>query len=108
MVNSYSFINIIDNNYYKILEEITIEWYEYSTHISGRDIIIEKDYMYFYTNSNVKKVYNIEDIGRTIQKIESTHYRSDILKQKELNNYRLIFDTLQKYERQKKLTFLLN
>jgi hypothetical protein len=108
MVNSYSFINIIDNEFYKILEEFKIEWYEHSLHKSGRNIIVEKDWTYFYTNSNVKKVYSIEDIRLTLQKIESTPYRSPILKEQELTNYRTIYDALLKHERQKKLTLILN
>jgi hypothetical protein len=107
MENSYSFIRV-DDDFYKVLKEIPIKWYEYSLHRSGRDIILEKDWEYFYTNSNVEKTYTIEDIRRTIKKIESTPYRSDNLKELELTNYRKIFDTLQKYERQKKLTLILN
>ena len=108
MVNSYSFINIINNEFYKVLEEVSINWYEHSLHRSGRDIIVEKDWVYFYTNSNVKKVYSIEDISRTIKKIESTPYRSAKLKEMELTNYRTIFDTLLKHERQKKLDLILS
>jgi len=108
MVNSYSFINIINNEFYKVLEEVSINWYENSLHRSGRDIIVEKDWVYFYTNSNVKKVYSIEDICRTIQNIESTSYRSAKLKEMELTNYRTIFDTLLKHERQKKLDLILS
>lgn len=108
MGNSYSFVNIIDNEFYKVLESIQIDWYEHSLHKSGRDMIIEKDWMYFYTNANVKKVHTIEDISRTIKKIESYPYRSVKIKEMELTNYRIIFDTLQRWERQKKLTLLLN
>ena len=107
MVSSYSFFNIINNEFYKVLEEVSINWNEYSLHRSGRDIIIEKDQMNFYTNSNVKKLYSIEDISRTIKKIESTSYRSAKIKELDLTNYRSIFDILQRYDRQKKLTLLL-
>lgn len=48
MENSYSFVNIIDNEFYKVLESIQIDWYEHSLHKSGRDVIIEKDWIYFY------------------------------------------------------------
>lgn len=108
MVNSYSFVNIIDDEFYKILEEVPINWTTHSLHRSGRDMIIEKDWMYFYTNTNVKKVHTIEDISRTLKKIESTSYRSDKIKELELTNYRTIFDNLQKWERQKKLTLILS
>ena len=84
MVNNYSFVNIIDNEFYKVLEGIQIEWYEHSLHKSGRDFIIEKDCIYFYTNSNVKKLHTIEDISRTIKKIESTPYRSAKLKENQI------------------------
>jgi hypothetical protein len=68
---------------------------------------------FYYRNSNVRnefwetKLSTIEDIKLTIQNIESTSYRNAKIKEFELTNYRKIFDTLQKYERQKKLTILI-
>jgi len=67
---------------------------------------------FYYRNSNVRnefwetKLSTIEDIKLTIQNIESS-YRNAKIKEFELTNYRTIFDTLLKHERQKKLDLIL-
>jgi len=114
MENNYSFINIIRSKYYHLIENIKIEWYEYSRSHNGKDVILEDGDVYYYANSNVRdeyweiKIFTIEDIRLTIEKIESTPYRSPVLKKQTLENYQTILDTLKKYERQKKLTLILN
>ena len=108
------FVNIIRGQYFNLIETLNLNWYEHSLHRGGRDIILESGGHYYYGNTNGKdqdwetKLYNIEDISRTLQKIQSTPYRSPMLKEQQLTNYRTIFDTLLKHERQKKLTLLLN
>jgi len=108
------FVNIIRGQYFKLIEKLNLSWYEHSLHRGGVDIILESGDNYYYGNTNGKdqhwetKLYNLEDIRLTLQKIESTPYRTPILKEQELTNYRTIYDALLKHERQKKLTLILN
>lgn len=104
----YNFINIIDGEYYQLIESLDLRWHNYSLFYGGRDIILFIDSTYYYRNSNTKEVYTIDDIKRIIEKNGSTSYRNPILKKLTLDNYNLILDTLKKYERQKKLTLILN
>jgi hypothetical protein len=102
------FLNIINGKYFNLIETLNLSWYEHSLHRGGQDIILESGGHYYYGNTNRKdKLYNIEDISVTLQKIQSTPYRSPMLKEQQLTNYRTIFDALKRYERQKKLTLLI-
>jgi hypothetical protein len=108
------FVNIINGKYYKLIENIEIDWYEYSASHGGRNFIVEFDNVFYYGNSNVRnefwetKLSTIEDIKLTIQNIESTSYRNAKIKEFELTNYRTIFDILLKHERQKKLDLIIS
>ena len=79
------FVNIINGKYYELIETLNLNWYEHSLHRGGRDIILESEGHYYYGNTNGKdqhwetKLYNIEDISLTLQKIQSTPYRSPML-----------------------------
>ena len=107
------FVNIIKGEHYKLIEILNLDWNRYSPAHRGVDRILERKSCFYYTNSEIRdqlweiKLHTIDDIKIIIKNIESQSYRNPSLKEANLSNLRTILNTLQVYERQKKLTLLI-
>lgn len=108
------FVNIIKGEYYNLIEVLKLDWNRYSSAHGGVDRILEKDGCFYYTNSTVRdqyweiKLHTNLDIKKIIKNIESLSYRNQSLKESNLSNFRNILNTLQRWERQKKLVYLIS
>ena len=107
MHNHYSFVNLIGNILYDIVGELDIYWHNYDPFFGGRNMILRRGDEYFYSNSNIKEVFSIKEIKIKIENIESTVYRNSLVKKQSIYNFTLIFNELNIYERDKKISLIV-